>query len=370
MNTEIAKKLTRARTQLLLEQPFFGSLALRLRMVEDESVLTMAVDGRSIFYNPKFVEGLSTGLTRAIVAHEVMHCVYEHCSRRENRNPMKWNIAGDYVINAVLTDCGFEFEGTGLLNRAYDDMTADQVYNLLPDDKDGGGGRHPGPGEPGGPLDECRDSDPQTSEVDTTDWKIATIQSAAAAKAAGNLPKSLERFIDEMVAPKVDWKARLRRFITEISKDDYSWMRPNRRMLSQDLYLPSLHSETMGEIVVAIDTSGSIGQGTLDAFGSEVKAIVQNVRPSKTTVIYCDAEVNHIDEFAPNDELHFQLHGGGGTDFRPPFKHLEDEGTTPVCFIYLTDMYGPFPNDPGYPVLWCATTSIEGPFGETIQIEV
>lgn len=358
MNTEIAQKLTRARTQLLLQYPFFGTLALRLRLVEDASRQTMAVDGRSMFYNPTFIESLSPGLTRACIAHEVMHCVYEHPSRRNNRDHRRWNIAADYVINAVLTDCGFDFEDLPvLLNKAYDGMSTDQVYSLLPtNDRNLD------------PLDDCMDAEAETLAIDATDWKIATIQAASTAKAMGKLPGNLERFIEEISAPTVDWKAQLARFITEIGKGDYSWMRPNWRFAGQGLYLPSLYSESMGEIVIAIDTSGSIDQATLDAFGSEIKAIVATTRPRKTTVIYCDAVVNHIDEFAPNDELQFKIHGGGGTDFRPPFRHLENEGTIPVCFVYLTDMYGPFPADPGYPVLWVCTNSQVAPWGETLQI--
>ena len=368
MNTEITQKLIRARTQLLLDYPFFGELALRLRLKEEPGTPTMAVDGRNIFYNPAFVEGLSIGLTRAIIAHEVMHCVFDHIGRRGDRNPKKWNHAGDYAINQMLTESGFDFEGTGLLNSAYAGMTTDQIYALLPEGV--GDDSAPGPGEPGGSLDDCMDGDASSNEVSATDWKIATIQAANSAKSMGKLPSSLGRFIEELTSPKVDWRDMLRRFITEISKDDYSWMRPNRRFMSQDLYLPSLYSETMGKIVVAIDTSGSIDQATLNAFGSEIKAIVQSTRPSKTTVIYCDAAVNHVDEFGPNDELHFEIHGGGGTDFCPPFAYVDEHSITPVCFVYLTDMYGRFPDAPDYPVMWCATSDVIGPFGETIRIEV
>lgn len=361
-----ATKMTLARTQLLLDHPFFGSLALRLRLEPNEKIQTMSVDGKVIQYSPAWVESISIGLTRAVVAHEVMHCVLEHIGRRDGREPNKWNMAIDYAANLILTDSGFNFEGIGLLDEKFRGMTAEQIYALLPDDD----GSCPAPGEPGGALDECSDGDPESAMIEATEWKIATIQAAGAAKAAGKLPATLERFIDVLTTPKVDWRERLRRFVTETSRDDYTWARPNRRYLAHNLYLPSLHSETMGEIVVAIDTSGSIDQKTLNAFGSEIKAIVQAVRPSKTTVIYCDARVNHVDEFLPNDELKFKMHGGGGTDFRPPFALLEERDIRPVCFVYLTDMYGSFPTDPGYPVMWCATSNIVGPFGETIPIEV
>lgn len=368
MNKEVANKLVRARTALILDHPFFGQLALRLKLVEDSAVATLCVDGKEIRYNPDFVAGLSPSLTRSALVHEVGHCVFEHIGRRNGRDPRKWNHAGDYVINAMIKDSGFEIGTNWLYNPAYANMTTDEIYSLLPEDD--GKDNKPGPGEPGGSLDECTDGNPGSADTDATDWKIAAIQAAATAKAMGKLPASMARFIDELTAPKVDWRDILRRFITEISKNDYTWMRPNKRFASQGITLPTLHSESMGHVVVAIDTSGSISQDMLNAFGAEIKAIVASTRPVKTTVIYCDSAVNHVDEFEANDEMHFDMHGGGGTDFRPPFDYLQERGETPVCFIYLTDMYGLFPDDPGYPVLWCATTDVVGPIGDTVRIEV
>ena len=361
MNPQIAQQLTLARTQLVLDQPFVGMLALRLIMTEDNSIKTAAVDGKNLFYNADFVAALSPGETKTLVAHEVFHCVFDHIGRRGDRNPRKWNQAGDYVINDTLLSAGFDKIDNWLHNPAFTGMTTDHIYSLLPETQDGDGND---------PLDDCMDGNPEECEMQATDWKIATIQSANAAKAMGKLPEGMQRFVKELTAVKVDWKAMLRRFITETSKNDYSWQRPNRRFLAQGFILPTLYSESMGEIVVAIDTSGSIDQATLNAFGSEVKAIIQNTRPSKLTVIYCDAAVNHVDEFGPNDEFHFDMHGGGGTDFRPPFTYVDEKGITPVCFVYLTDMYGAFGDAPNFPVMWCATTKVIAPWGETVPIEI
>lgn len=372
MNAEVTRQLTRARAQLIIDQPFFGQLALRLRLVETLSVSTLAVDGKSIFYNPEFVASMSLPLTKSALAHEVMHCVFEHFGRRGDRHPMKWNIAGDYVINLVLRDSGFEIGKGWLLNIKYADMTTDQVYALLPDNSteghDESNEQGPGPGEPGGPLDEVLPGDPNDVQTEMTDWKIATIQAIQATKGCGKLSNSLERFIEVLTTPQVNWREQLRRFVNQTSKDDYTWMRPNRRYVTHGFCLPSAYSENMGEITVAIDTSGSITQEMLNAFGAEITAIVQSVRPSKTTVIYCDARINHVDQFGPGEDLWFTLHGGGGTSFKPPFEYVSKYTLAPVCLIYLTDMYGEFPDEPEYPVLWCATSDVEGPFGQTIYI--
>lgn len=382
-NAETTTKLTRARATLIINQPFFGTLALRLGMQMRPAAWfiahgvppTMAVDGRSMYYAEGFVNELPIDELRTVIAHEVGHCVFEHMSRRNGRDPRRWNVAGDYVINEMLANVGFPIPKCGIQpNPAFKGMTTDQVYNLLPNEE-----KSKGPGS----NDHCFDGDPDEGgengengknsdvEAQANDWKIATIQAANAAKAQGKLPANLERFIDEMTNPKVDWRAQLWHLATERFNDDYSWVRPNRRLAGQGIFMPGLYSEALGVMCVVIDTSGSIDQSTLNAFASEILAIRAHARPRKLIAMYCDAKVNHVDEFLPEDSPEFKMYGGGGTDFRPPFAWLEERGIEPVSLVYLTDMYGSFPPEPPpYPVIWCATSSVVGPFGQTLRIEV
>lgn len=361
MNQKARDQLTNARTSLLLDHFFFGRLAVYLEFVEEPECKTLAVDGKHIFYNPEFVLSLSRELTKSAIVHEVMHCVFTHMSRRGTRAPRKWNMAGDYAINDIIKTAGFPLDKGWLHSAAYVGMGAEHIYDLLPDD---GGGD---------PQDEVRDTAPDDAERKNMamDWQIAVGQAAQAAKSQSKLPKGLERLVGDLTNPKVPWREVLQRFITQISKDDYTWSRPNKKFLSQGWYMPSLYSESMGEIAVAIDTSGSIDEPTLNAFGSEIKAIVAQTRPTNVVVIYCDADVNHVDEYKPGEDMRFVAHGGGGTDFRPVFKLIKTRATPPVALVYLTDMYGPFPDqESDYPVLWCATSDVVGPFGETLKIEV
>lgn len=355
MNPAARQKLTIARSQLLLTQPFFGVLALRLKLVENNAIPTLAVDGKTIFYNEGFITRLSNSLTKSAMAHEVMHCVLDHISRRQGREPKRWNHAGDYALNQILKDSGFEIGQGWLLDPQYKGMTADQIYDKLPKDPEGDAldDIMPGTGDPG----------------DGVDWKVATVQAAAEAAKQGNLPGSLKRFVDEITAPQINWRDQLRQFITQISKDDYSWTRPNKRYLGMGFYMPSLYSESMGDIVVAVDTSGSIDEETLNTFAAEVKAIVASVRPSTTHVVYCDAEVNHVDTFSPNDELTFEMHGGGNTCFTPVAEYISDNLLRPECVVYLTDGYGGYPEPQEQPWLWCMTSDVVAPFGETIKIK-
>src|SRR5690606_11852991 len=149
------------------------------------------------------------------------------------------------------------------------------------------------------------------------------------------------------------------------------WQRPNRKYMALGLYLPTLYSEAMGEMVVCVDTSGSVDQPTLAAFAAEISALRDAVLPERVYVIYCDARVNRVDVFERDDPFEIAAVGGGGTDFRPPFEWIEEHGVRPACAIYLTDMYGSFPERPApFPMLWCATSDVIAPWGETVKVEI
>lgn len=366
-NQEITTKLARARATLILDQPFFGELAMRLTMVEDAGIKTLNVNGKEIRYNPDFVDSLTPGVLKSAVAHEVMHCVLDHMDRLGERSHSRWNKAADFKVNQILEEVGFELGKGWLRDKAYDAFSADHVYSLLPE------GEGEGPGEEDGPMDDIQPG--PKDEADKAemkrDWKVATIQAANSAKAVGNMPGALDRFLNNIMKPQVDWKAVLRAFVNERCKDDYSWLRPNRAMLVHGYYMPGLYSESMGEIVIGVDTSGSITDAVLAAFSAECDAVIAATQPSKVHVVYCDAEVNRVDEFSRGDVFGLKACGGGGTRFKPVFDHVDKHGIKPVCLIYLTDLYGDATfAAPGYPTLWCCTTSQVAPWGDTVQIEV
>jgi predicted metal-dependent peptidase len=361
MNQDAARKITRARSKLIFDHPFFGVLALRLHLVEDEKVNTLATDGRRIRYNPKFITDITIGETVGVVCHEVMHCVLNHMGRLNGREPRKWNMACDYAINPDLIDAGFELPQGGLNNPAYQGMSAEHIYSLLPDAPDDGSA----------PDDLDNGQSDQLTPEEEREWKIATVQAANEAKKAGKLSKAMEQFIDDLVTPKVDWKNLLRQFVTQVSNADYSWQRPNRRMLVHGLIMPGLYSESMGEIAVFKDISGSIDHATTAAFSAEIKSIIEDLRPEKTHVLYVNSEVVKSEEYEPEDFKELNNMVGGGTDFRPPFAMLEEKGIEPKCAIYLTDLEGPFPEvEAPYPVLWCTINNLTAPWGETVRIEV
>jgi predicted metal-dependent peptidase len=218
--------------------------------------------------------------------------------------------------------------------------------------------------EDGGPASEAELS------RQAHEWRIAVEQAVRSAKACGRWPGGLERHLADAKVSRTQWRSVLRDFISSTDPSDYRWTPPNRRYVASGLYLPSVERSGIGEIVIAVDTSGSVDETTLEQFAGEIRAIADETHPERIYVVYCDAEVQRVDEFGANDPIELSPKGGEGTDFKPPFRWVDEQGLDPKCLIYLTDLWcKSFPDPPAYPVLW-ATDSPDrtAPFGETLRI--
>lgn len=386
MDQEALKRVTKARANLVLDAPFFGSLSLRLTLKEDQSCKTAWVDGKAMGYNPEFIKSLSMDELKGVIAHEVMHLACCHHTRMQARDAQKWNAAGDYAINSILEESKFVLPKGRLRESQFDGKSAEEIYNLIPNQNGNGQGNQgtngQGQGQDNDPG-QCGEVKPfpgengQASESELAqaegEAKIAVTQAATQAKACGKLPGAIAKLVDSLVNPKVAWQDVLRRFVQQSARNDYSWSRPNRRFIANGLYLPSLHSQDLGKIVLAIDTSGSIGENDLIQFASELTAILEEFPSCEVQVIYCDAQVNYVQVYQYADlPLQLTIHGGGGTRFSPVFDHVDAEGETPTCLIYLTDLQcSDYPEyAPSYPVLWVTTEDhYRAPyFGEVIEM--
>lgn len=209
---------------------------------------------------------------------------------------------------------------------------------------------------------------------------VEVAQALEAAKAVGNMPGALARLAAAYEQASVDWRTVLKRLVigtygSACVFGDYSYRRPNRRHSGGDIIMPSIMRQPSEPLVVAIDTSGSIGQAELDQFCAELTAIVRDVRPSRTYVIYCDATVQHVDVFEHREAPELVMHGGGGTAFEPPFAWVAENVPTAKCLVYLTDGYGAFsfsPSDLGLPrltTIWGMTTDVEAPWGHNVRVK-
>lgn len=378
-------RLSRARTRLLLDSPWFGSLSMRLHVAENPQCETMQTDGTRLQYNAQFVESLPDAQLTGLLAHEVMHCALLHPYRIAGRDLKLWNRACDFAINQLLIDQGFSLPEGLLLDPQYIGMGADQIYAILARDQkqeeEPGGDEGEGEGEqPGGVTapqpgegDAEGEGEGAPEEMSATDWEVATEQATAIAQKAGRLPGDCDRAVKSSRESETNWREILRRFVEQTVPSDYSWTQPNRRYISAGIYLPGVVRENMPRLAIGIDTSGSIGQHELDLFASELTQILHEARPEAIDVYYCDTAVNRTETFSADDpEIKLNACGGGGTLFQPVFDRIADGDEQPAALIYFTDLEGPAPVDPGYPVLWVTTeaSSLRGPFGETVRVRV
>ena len=367
---ETIKKLTKARAGLVLSAPFFASLALQLKLKEDNNCQTAYTDSVVLGYNPEFIDKLSNVELKAVICHEVLHIAMLHPFRRNSRDPFMWNVACDYAINQIVKEAGFNLPEGALIDDKYKGLEAEVIYSQLPKQL-----QLPSNSVMIGDVKDYKqdkgDANSNTPSQQEQNWKITLTSAATISKAQGKLPAGLDRMIQEILQPKLPWREILSRFITENAKNDYTWTQPNKRYLYSGLYLPGLNVPTLGTIAVIIDTSGSISQKELDIFASELLSILTIYPGTEIKVIYVDTKVSATEMI---DIYDFQLHakGGGGTDFKPGFEYIEKEALMPSCVIYFTDGWcSSFPKDPDYPTLWVSTdrTNFKPSFGEVIFME-
>ena len=206
-------------------------------------------------------------------------------------------------------------------------------------------------------------------------------QAASAAKARGNLPGNLASLIDELVTPQVPWREMLRtEMMINSNADENDWNRPNRRRLVSDtpIIMPTLTGTSSGELVIQIDTSGSVSDKEIVSMLTETKAICDETTPEVVTILWVDARLQEIDVLETPEEFDDVLErvrtkgaaGRGGTDMCVGFDWCEENMVEPDHFICFTDMGTGFPEEPPYPVTWCSTVRGEkGPFGRTIFVD-
>ena len=405
-----AKRLQRAKVQLLINHPFFGflSMFMKAQEVPPEVVSgTMGTDGEKLFYAEQFVMACSDEELIGLLAHEVMHCALQHPWRREARVLELWNIAVDYATNIIVLDAGLILPPDGFYDESFRGLTAEQIYELLKvdfpsqcgqgQDQEGQGqeqGQGQGQSQSQGPTQEsggasqgqgrvldCHDlwdeakrkgagvlTPAKDKESMEEVWKRRVAAAVQVAKKQGKLPAGLETLIGELLHPQLPWQQLLRNKLqTILSYSNYRLIPPNKDHLWRGIYLPSVCGETVS-LVVAWDTSGSISQEELRVFVSEVQGIAMQFEDYEIHLVACDAEAKHVGDLTPWTELPTSLPGRGGTDFRPVFRMVEEKGWHPEVLVYFTDLLGTFPDEaPPYPVIWVASyPGYNPPFGEVI----
>ena len=369
----VERKVSKAKALLILDHPFFGTTVSRRTIKYGDEVPTagMSATGQ-IVLNPEWVEPLTVKEIMFLLAHEAMHYMLSHALRRQNRDHTAWNVACDKVINDTLIDAkvGTFIDGGVTLEDARH-KASEELYDADDDDMGSGGiGEDVGDivDENGQPLDDA------TVQQLQAQAKIEAIQSAKIAKQKGKLPASIERIIDEMVNVVTPWHEKLERYMSAKVRDGYSWNRPNRRFVGQGMYLPGYdYIPRMGEVVIAVDTSGSLNDKDLALFSGHINRIVDTCTPEKITVLYCDYAIGGTTEYTPDDlPIVLKPVGGGGTSFKPVFKWLDSYDGEVECLIYFTDGWGDQDELDQLSItgkvdtVWLTTDKEDFPFGEVI----
>ena len=348
----IIDKIIVARVSLLLKHPFFGNMATRLKIQEGtEWMGTAATDGRTIFFNREFFEPLSVKQVEFVIAHEILHNVFDHMGRREGRDPKIFNIAADYCVNGQLVRDHIgdhKIEGIKIFHEPkYYGMGAEEVYDKIYDEMDeeelnalgqllddhidwGENGKDGQPGYSKEELKQIRD-----------EIREATIAAAQAA-GAGNTPASIQRMIKDFTEPKMNWREIIRQQIQSTIKNDYSFMRPNRKGWHMSAILPGTNYDETIDICVGIDMSGSIGEEQAKDFLTEIKGIMQEYKDFKVKVWCFDTKVYNeqdYDGYCMDEFDEYEVMGGGGTEFDANWEYMKEHNINPKKFIMFTDGY-------------------------------
>lgn len=398
------ERLSTAMARMTVREPFIASIFAKLprRTVATGTAWT---NGSEYVFASDFCDKQNDDELFGLALHETMHVVFMHMWRRNGRNPALWNIANDAVINAMIRKMGYKLPAGGVdISWVTHEMDSEIVYNRLmqemdkkrgsgdskgnskPDpsgnkDNDGAGGGNGGqdgeqhPDYGGGGWDGTGDIRDAENNADRADMEATIMASAKMAKACGDGSLIVARIVNSNLAPLVSWIDEVRTMMTSTAKDDYSYRHVNRRMLSQGVYLPSLFSDALGGLVVAIDTSGSVGGPELDRAASEISALADDVRPEFILVVYCDSRVVGEQRFERGERIALKPVGGGGTAFKPVFDYVEKIDEPIVGLIYLTDMCGnlDFGPAPTFPVIWGNFYGNMGsklPFGKEVRVHV
>jgi len=373
-----------------------GVLMIGDRVVEHDNakVPTACTNGRDEWYGAEFVDGLTDAELRGLVLHENYHKLYRHLTTWQHLNVIDHDLANramDYVINIKImdeygADGWIKLPEGGCYDETYRGWDTAQVFNDLrdnePQDEDGRG-----PGET--PVT----GDDPNQGFDSHDWEGATEMDAEEIRdlardideavrqgvlIAGKMGSGGDRNLEELMQPQIDWRETLREFIhTTCAGSDYStWKRPNRRYIGANIYMPSGISEQVDELVVAIDTSGSIGSVALSAFLTEVKSVCDTVKPNKVRVLYWDTKVCRDEAYEMHelDDLvkSTKPAGGGGTCVECVTEYMQEQGIKPQACIVLTDgdLYRGW-GTWNTPVLWCIldNDSKKPDVGTTVHIK-
>ena len=375
------EKISQAKAKLLVEWPYFGSVASRLELIPNDDIESFKSDGSKLEYNKDFFNEIELSEMEFVFANGAMHASLLYENRKNNRSGWLWQLATDYAINDMLVENGLNRPYQAHYSKRFSGLYAEEIYAELKDDIL----RDELEYEADNLDDVQSDNNEQTQERENE--KIShdeTLQEQLFEEFAKSvleaelqkdeLPQSIERFFDIEIAGKIDWRNELKVAIERFHKDDYTLVPPSKKFLYMGLYLPSCISETF-HLVIAVDSSGSVDDTLLRTFLSEIDFLMLSVENFQIDMLICDEKIHMHEVFYKGDSLEpfftsNKLKGGAGTDFRPVFDFVTKELSDTKLLLYFTDLEGVFPqNEPNYSVKWLSEKKGKIPFGELLILE-
>jgi len=403
MRKEVYDRIIIARVGLLLRHPFFGNMATRLRIVAaDDWCGTAAVDGKFMYFNTQFFNALTNKEIEFVIAHEILHCVFDHLGRRtwqgRELHALLSNIAQDYIINNLLVrdriganpsivQCYQDFKYSKWTSEeVYDDLfekvkkqgqhILDKLGELLDEhlELDSEEGEEGNDGKPGAGRPKYSKDELEQIRNDVKDGMMQAAQSAG----AGNTPAEVQRLIKDLTEPKMNWRELIRQEIKSIISHDYTFINPNRKSQMTGAILPGMNVLDTIDVVMSMDMSGSIGDVQAKDMISEVKGVMEEFTGYKIKLWCFDTRVYNEQDFSSDgaeDLLDYEVMGGGGTDFDCNWTYMKENDIQPKKFIMFTDGY-PWNSwgDPDYcDTLFIihdhADKNLEAPFGLTAHYD-
>ena len=368
MREDVLDRIIVARVGLLLRHPFFGNMATRLQIKSADNWLpTAAVDGRNLYFNTQFFNAMSNKEIEFVIAHEILHCVFDHLGRRDDRDPMLYNIAADYIVNNLLVrdrigdkpklvDCYQDFKYDGWTSEeVYDELFKEaekngkdfleQLGEMLDEhiDWEGDGGQGNDDGEGSDSKESKKRPTYSKEELKKIKDEIKeNMISAVQTSGAGNVPGEIARMIKELTEPKMNWREILRQQIQSTIRNDYTFSRPSRKGQMTGAILPGMNYDETIDICISLDMSGSIGDRQARDFLSEIKGIMDEYKDYNIKLWCFDTKVYNEQDFSADggdNLLDYEIMGGGGTDFDCNWDYMKNHDIQPKKFIMFTDGY-------------------------------
>lgn len=351
--------LSPLKARLLLEYPFFGTIASGMENVVNDNIENFATREGRFEYREAYMESLGEAERIFALCNGALHEALSHTYRRGNRSPWLWNMACDYAINALLIESGFTPPPSITYDQRFGNLSAEEIYYELSLEF----------------LDQeqsDRDSDDRRND-ENLDEKLSRAQREKRSEEALEKSDPLSEALHRLIQPKrhtlIDWRSELCESIGGYYVSDYTLIPPSKKLLYDGVYLPGVHSRHL-ELAIAIDSSGSVDEVLLSQFIAEVESITELFGSYTIDLIVCDDRIRSHERFERGESITYTLSGGGGTDFNPVFELIDSWIIRPKILLYFTDLDGKFPPyEPLYEVLWIAPQLSDVPFGRVIEIK-